>query len=462
MGAFTISETLNPNRVFLLKKSELEKRFDPFYYVPEIVELEKKVLEKNPKKLRDYVLRISSGATPKTTENEKYYTDKRNGIPFLRVQNLSPTGVLEFEDCKYINEETHSGMLKRSQVYEGDLLVKITGVGRMAVSSVAPDGFEGNINQHICVIKTGNKKLSETIAAYLNSDIGERLASRRSTGGTRPALDYPALLSLPIIEDERILEITKKVVSDKTKNESEAKMLFASIDDYLNEELGITLPKRNNLLVNRIFKSRIGSLSGNRMDCYFYFTEDVEIHLNNGTYETEKFSRLTNSIINGFDFREYVHEGTPYIKVANIRKGEFDFSRIQFIERDSTFIKKSIQLRKDNLLLTRKGTYGYALCLDKDYNYVISSEIFYIEIKHNMVNAKYLEIFLNSQIGQLQFDRVKIGAIMGSLSQEAVKSLRIPLPPLEKQNEIVDNVAKMRFQIKNLNEKTKAALKKAN
>ena len=47
MNTFTISNTkLNPNRVFILKKSELEKRLDPFYYVPELVELEKKVLAK--------------------------------------------------------------------------------------------------------------------------------------------------------------------------------------------------------------------------------------------------------------------------------------------------------------------------------------------------------------------------------------------------------------------------------
>lgn len=86
MSSYTISETLNPKRVFIVQKSELEKRFDPFFYVPELLELEKKVLARKPKKLRDYVVSVSSGATPKTTESELYYTEKANGIPFLRVQ----------------------------------------------------------------------------------------------------------------------------------------------------------------------------------------------------------------------------------------------------------------------------------------------------------------------------------------------------------------------------------------
>ena len=64
------------SRVFILQKSELEKRLDPFYYVPELLKLEKNVLAKNPKKLWNCVLNIASGATPKTRENEKYYTEK--------------------------------------------------------------------------------------------------------------------------------------------------------------------------------------------------------------------------------------------------------------------------------------------------------------------------------------------------------------------------------------------------
>ena len=82
MSNYSISPKVKSNRVFILQKSELEKRFDPFFYVPELLELEKKVLAKKPKKLRDYIVSVSSGATPKTTESEKYYAEKENGIPF--------------------------------------------------------------------------------------------------------------------------------------------------------------------------------------------------------------------------------------------------------------------------------------------------------------------------------------------------------------------------------------------
>ena len=151
----------------------------------------------------------------------------------------------------------------------------------------------------------------------------------------------------------------------------------------------------------------------------------------------KKFHQLLKSINNGYDFRDYKESGTPYLKVANIKKGELDFTKIQYIDFNSSEISKNIQLKKGNLLLTRKGTFGNAFALDKDYDFVISSEVFYIELQDNSINPKFLEIFFNSKIGQAQFDKNKIGAIMGSLSQEAIRDLKIPLPSFDIQNQIV-------------------------
>jgi type I restriction enzyme, S subunit len=151
----------------------------------------------------------------------------------------------------------------------------------------------------------------------------------------------------------------------------------------------------------------------------------------------KKFNQIIKSINNGFDFRDYKESGTPYLKVANIRKGEFRFDKIQYIDFNSSEITKNIQLKKGNILLTRKGTFGYSIALEQDYDFVISSEVFYIEIQEDLINPKFLEIFFNSGIGQAQFDKNKIGAIMGSLSQDAIRELKIPVPTIEVQKEIV-------------------------
>ena len=190
---------------------------------------------------------------------------------------------------------------------------------------------------------------------------------------------------------------------------------------------------------NKVFIVNRSELEG-RIDPFFYKSEysELEKKIEKSKYKKKLLKELIYKVINGLDFRDYdIKGGIPYIKVANIKKGFFDFSNLQYITPDIIKLSKDIRLKKGNLLLTRKGTFGNALCLEDDYNYIISSEVFYLKVKQSIVLSKYLEIYFNSNIGQKFFKKISIGAIMGSLSQDSIKSIKIPLPPLEIQQQIV-------------------------
>ncbi|MEI6141984.1 MAG: restriction endonuclease subunit S [Mariniphaga sp.] len=459
--AFTLSASLNPQKVFILNNKELDKRLDPFYYVPELLELEKKVLAKSPKKFRHYVKSIASGATPKTTESDKYYAEKENGIPFLRVQNLSPTGILEFEDCKYINEETHQGMLKRSQVSEGDLLVKITGVGRMAVASVVPEGFEGNINQHVCVIKTGNKEISKMLAAFLNSNVGEKLASRRSTGGTRPALDNPALLSIPIIEDERILEITQEVIDQKRQNEAEAERLLSSIDDYLLKELGIVVPesKKNNLQ-NRMFTRTLKEIANTRFDPFYHqssFKDNIS-SLTNGKYPVRSLREvLLKVLVKGLLPKHEEKEGNNPVVQINCINPDGSISLDDILTAKDIFSEEQKLIPGDILIVITGATIGKIAQWNENGEYYLGGDIVKFQTDNGTDNT-YVFQFLRCKIAQLEIKRNITGATNGHLAPSDINHLLIPIPPLSKQKEIADHITSIRQQAQELKDKTKDAL----
>lgn len=465
MNGYTIqSEKLNKNRIFILQKSEMEKRFDPFYYVPELVELEKKVLTKQPKKLRDYVKGIASGATPKTTESEKYYAEKENGIPFLRVQNLSPTGILEFDDCKYINEETHNGMLKRSQVSAGDLLVKITGVGRMAVASVAPEGFEGNINQHVCVIKTGSKEISEQLAAFLNTDIGEKLASRRSTGGTRPALDYPALLSIPILNDSRILAITQKVVEQKKQNEAVAENLLASIDDYLLKELGIKLPETpKNTLKNRMFTRTLSDIVNKRIDPFFHQDKFINnlTAISKGKYPVKQLREIiSGNLTKGSLPKQDEKDGECSVIQINSINADGTIALDDLLTAKNIFIKQQKLKIGDVLVVITGATIGKIAFWNYEGEYFLGGDIVKFQTNSSADNA-FVFHFLRCSLMQTEIKRNITGATNGHLAPEDISHLPIPVPPLNKQKEIAEHITGIREQAQQLKDKTKELLKKA-
>lgn len=134
------------------------------------------------------------GATPRRGDQELYAED---GIRFLRILNIKPNHV-DLSDVKFINETVDSGMLKRSQLAENDVLMTITGrVGTAAVvhSNILP----ANINQLIVRLRVrDNDCLPEYLAAYLNTSLGLALSNRGVSGGTRVALDYGAIRSLPV------------------------------------------------------------------------------------------------------------------------------------------------------------------------------------------------------------------------------------------------------------------------
>lgn len=438
MGEFRFNSDLDSEKCFILNRSELEKRLDPFYYVPSIRELDNKIQNSGAKPLRHFIKSLSSGATPKTAEKEKYYSDKENGIPFLRVQNLSPTGFLEFDNCKYINEETHQNYLKRSQVEGGDLLVKITGVGRMAVASVAPDGFIGNTNQHMVVIKTKNKETSEILASYLNSDIGEKLASRRATGGTRPALDYPALLSIPTIFDTKILDIHNKSIKEKQKKEEEADILLGSVDNYLLNELGITLPEVDNSLKTRVFETKLSELSGGRFDPFYF------------KYYSGK---MTSTIFDEYDLKTLaiVKKGQS-ITSSDVTNGTYP---VIAGGQSSPYNHNKYNYAGNIITISASGAYSGYAWYHKSHIFASDCSVVFSK-DENKIYTKYLFEIL--KLKQNELYNLQQGSGQPHVYPDDIKKIKIPLPLIAKQNEIIKHVQEIRDQAKQLQEDAEKCL----
>lgn len=455
--------------VFFTKFSELSgNRFDTAYYIPELVELEKKVTNISKKRLKDFVLSVSSGATPKTTEQSEYYTeDKESGIPFLRVQNLTTQGNLNTNNAKYINEKTHDGMLKRSQVEENDLLIKITGVGRMAIASVPEIGFKGNTNQHMAVVKTKDRLTSQTLATYLNLDIAEKLASRRATGGTRPALDYPALLSIPIIYDENIVVKLEEAYTLKDKKEKEAQKKIDSIDEYLLNELGIEIPSsEKESLEDRVFLRKFSDVSGDRYDSgYFrnYYYQNIYKLKENKNFKLLTLGEISKNIFQGMGQSLTEIEKNILLKVKNIRNdNQINFEDVEFIKD----IPESKKLVNNDIITPfigeaiKKYKFSTFKKPDNNYNYTVDNNTGIIRLKDDY-NSIYVSSFLMSAIGKLLIEQLSGGGGVPFLGANSASKLLIPIPlsnneiDFTKQNKIANHIQQLRDEAKSLKDEAK-------
>lgn len=224
---------------FIAHSNELkDTRADVFYHLPKFKSYMDSISNANYPMLEfgDIISVIAGGATPhRNKESEYYTTDEQTGIPFLRVQNITP-GALELSDVKYIQKEVHNVILKRSQLKPGDLVFTIT--GRLGSAALIPEGFEGNINQHSVKIRLKDKYddikiVKPFIVAYLNSTIFNELCRRYATGGTRPALDYGAINKLPILLPP--YEIQNQIAVETKKRMERAEKLKIEGESYLEK-----------------------------------------------------------------------------------------------------------------------------------------------------------------------------------------------------------------------------------
>ena len=457
---YQVPHYIDNNKIFIVQRSEIEGRLEPEFYRPSIADLEKIIRGKSSHKLRDYALSVSGGATPKKTEGDKYYADKETGVPFLRVQNLNTDGTLSFDDCLYINKETHEGMLARSQVSEGDLLVKITGVGRMAIASVAPEGFIGNTNQHMVVVKTGNKEISKYLARYLNLDIIEKIASRHSTGGTRPALDYPSVKNLPIIEDIDFSPIDRAIELKKQK-EYEAQQLLDSIDTYILNELGITLPEIKTDLKSRMFLVNRSELE-ERLDPTVYKDGTKLI---SSLFENVKLSHVAFVNPGGAYKGKPIGTSISFIPMETIDEVYSEISSqgettiadstgfTKFKEGDLLWAKITPCMQNGKSAIARDLTNGLGCG---------STEFFVLRPKDERLSVEYLHVILHLKCVR-ETAMLYFGGSAGQqrVSASFLENFNLPLPSFTKQQEIANHIYAIRQQAKQLQREGNSILENA-
>ncbi|TNJ33732.1 restriction endonuclease subunit S [Arenimonas terrae] len=452
--SFSLSKDINPSSVFIERKANVIGRFDPLYFRPDLVALEKKVRSVAKHQLRDFVRSMVGGATPSTKEAETHYTGRHDGIPFIRVQNLSTTGRLNLEDCKFITRSTHEGLLRRSRLKGGELLVKITGVGRMAVASVVPDDFDGNINQHMVAIRTENTASSEALASYLNLDIAERLASRRSTGGTRPALDYPALLSIPVVLDVRIPELMRRAVDSYKLKLAEASRLLETIDDLLLDDLTIRRePERQHTIENRIFFRNLTELSGGRFDP---IAAQEKRRTLEGSIRSAHYPVAPLRQVVSFSkvLVDRIDEGDTYVGLENINgeTGEY----VATTEKES--VGTAIRFKSGQILFPKLRPYLNKTHLAA-FSGVASTEFHTFTAQR--ADAKYLTAFLRSKVIVGITTLLMTGNTLPRLQTSDIEQLPIPIPPVVVQKRICEQIDRIRAKAFALRDRANTELRQA-
>jgi type I restriction enzyme S subunit len=146
------------------------------------------------RRLRYMGTKFGSGVTPRGGAAVYQYS----GIPLLRSQNIHFDG-LRLDDVAFISEKIHKSMAA-SHVIPGDVLLNITGASIGRVCAVPSSLSEGNVNQHVCIIRPrADLIVSEFLAAFLSTPFIQREIYTTQNGASREGLPLKAIKALPVV-----------------------------------------------------------------------------------------------------------------------------------------------------------------------------------------------------------------------------------------------------------------------
>jgi len=225
------------DRAFLVKVKDIITRMDVHHHLPQFTEKLRalKSIKYPLVKIDNIAEGIFNGATPRTN-SEAYIEQPEEGIPFIRVTDITDFSV-HIASALRIRIDIHEGMLKRSQVRPGDVLLSMAGT--IGVAAVVPNGIrEANINQAIAAIRPKPDVIPGYLEVFLNSWMGKFQTTRLS----RPVVQANINLSeireilIPIPPEDLQHEVVTEIQSHRKKAQclrAEAEAVVAEAKAYV-------------------------------------------------------------------------------------------------------------------------------------------------------------------------------------------------------------------------------------
>lgn len=158
------------------------------------------------------------------------------------------------DDIAFIDDEIHN-TFKATEIKGGDVFLNITGasIGR---SAVADDRvIRGNVNQHVCIIRTIKQKLNpKFLNAFLLTENGQKQIDSLQAGGNRQGLNFGQIKSfqIPLPPTEKEQQAIAEVLSD-------VDALITSLDRLIAKKRNLKQGAMQLLLTG---KKRLAGFSG--------------------------------------------------------------------------------------------------------------------------------------------------------------------------------------------------------
>ncbi len=342
------------------------------------------------------------------------------------------------------------------------------------VGDIANNVAIGNTYLDVCdnyISRTDVKEIKGTIVppnTVVFAKIGEALKlNRRAITSTDCLIDNNAMGIAPIEDELRIGYFFYFMKNVKMQNLAEsttvpsvrksklAELLIEipplSVQELIERKLdvvsSIIIKRKQELqLLDELIKARFVEMFGDTVDNPFGWEEQ----------RLDQYIEFLTSGSRGWSRYFVDDENELFITIKNVKNNHITLDDIQYIDAPDNKEAERTKVKAGDLLISITADLGRTGVVDDEIaerGAYINQHLSLVRLDKRRINPMYVSYFLETEGGKRQFESKNQNGVKAGLNFDAIKSLKILVPPRDKQEEYLDFAKQV--------DKSKVAVRKA-
>nr|CBA29344.1 hypothetical protein Csp_A11670 [Curvibacter putative symbiont of Hydra magnipapillata] len=346
---------------------------------------------------------------------------QETGMPMLSARNINDRKIT-FDEFRLISPEEFAEEDRRTRVSSGDVLLTIVGaIGRTAVVPQGAPQF--TLQRSVAVLKP-IKSDSRYISYALEAPALQKYLQDNAKGTAQKGIYLKALagVEIPVAPEPEQKRIADKLDTVLTRV------------DAVNTRLARVAP-----LLKRFRQSVLAAATSGRL------TEDWR----NGSipevkeWSEKALSEVCRTITDGEHISPpLAPHGVPLVSAKDVREWGVDFSDTKFVSEEfaDASRKRCGPICGDVLVVSRGATVGRTCLVKSKEKFCLMGSVLLFQPTATLIKSEFLAHVLASPLGLEQLTKASGATAQAAIYIRDAKGLKIRLPSIEEQTEIVRRV----------------------
>jgi type I restriction enzyme S subunit len=362
---------------------------------------------------------------------------KEEGVPYIRVQNLTWHGEILTDGIVCISDEVQLAN-KKSILYPDDILIAKTGATIGKLGLIPEQIKEANTTSSVGKLTVDKTKFNPKYILYCfqSNALQDQIWLEASQKSAQPGFN---------IDDLIVFEFLAPDLKGQSKIVEFLDHQTAIIDQLIKqkEKLIRLLKEKRQAVINEAVTKGLNpkvKMKDSGIEWLGEVPESWELRNMEIVARKDRYSITGGPFGSDLKNEEYTEDGVRIIQLQNIGVGEFrDDYKIFTTEEKADYLFSS-NIFPGEIIIAKMADPVARACIVPDIadRFIMASDGIRLEVDTEKFNTKFIEYSLNAKYFNYQAELNSTGTTRLRIGLTTLKKLKLLLPNLAEQNQIVE------------------------